>query len=215
MDDQIKLLIVDDHAVVREGIRALISSRTSMQILGEAENGAEAVQKAILLKPNVILMDLVMPGKDGIQAIKEIKNELPDVRILVLTSFAEDDKVFPAIKAGAAGYLLKDSSPKELIQAIQDVFHGESSLHPMIARKLIQELHKPSDLPPASEPLTAREAEVLRFVAQGFSNQDIAARLNISEWTVRTHISNILSKLHLANRTQATLYAIKEGLINS
>ncbi len=164
------------------------------------------------MKPDVILMDLMMPRKTGIEAIEEIKRENPQARILVLTSFSDDDKVFSAIKAGALGYLLKETSPDDLVHAIRDVYHGESSLHPAIARKLIRELNRPTTLPPSDEPLTEREAEVLVLVARGLSNQDIADRLVISERTVRTHVSNILSKLHLANRTQAALYALKEGL---
>ena len=153
-----------------------------------------------------------MPRKSGIEAIEEIKAENPNARILVLTSFSDDDKVFAAIKAGALGYLLKETSSQDLLQAIVDVHHGESSLHPAIARKLIRELNRPTSLPPSEEPLTEREAEVLVLVARGLSNQDIADKLIISERTVRTHVSNILSKLHLANRTQAALYALKEGL---
>jgi NarL family two-component system response regulator LiaR len=164
------------------------------------------------LQPDVIVLDLMMPELDGLAAITRIKAENPQARILVVTSFAEDDKVFPAIKAGALGYLLKDSPPEMLLQAIQDVYRGESSLHPTIARKLIRELNQPSALPPTEDPLTKRELEVLKLVARGLSNQDIAEQIVVSEGTVRIHISNILSKLHLANRTQAALYALKEGL---
>lgn len=207
----VRVLISDDHAIVREGLRALITSEPGMEVIGEAVDGVEAVQKARELRPDVILLDLQMPRKNGIEAIEEIKAENPEAHILVLTSFAEDEKVFPAIKAGALGYLLKDSSPQELLEAIRDTHRGESSLHPAIARKLIRELNRPSDLPPAEEPLTEREVEVLRLVAQGLSNQAIAEQLFISERTVRTHVGNILDKLHLANRTQAALYAVREG----
>jgi NarL family two-component system response regulator LiaR len=212
MTETIHILIADDHAVVREGLRALIDTERGMELVGEAADGVEAVLQARSLQPDVILLDLVMPRKDGIEAIGEIKGENPEARILVLTSFAEDDKVFPAIKAGALGYLLKDSSPQELLQAIREVYRGESSLHPTIARKLVRELSQPSDLPATEEPLTEREVEVLGLVARGLSNQEIADRLVVSERTVRTHVSNILGKLHLANRTQAALYAVREGL---
>lgn len=210
--DTISVLIVDDHAIVREGLRALIATEPGIDVAGEAGDGDEAVRKVDALAPDVILMDLLMPRKGGIAAIEEIKGEHPDAKILVLTSFAEDDKVFPAIKAGALGYLLKDSSPDELLASIRDVYRGEASLHPAIARKLIRELNRPNDLPSTEDPLTVREVEVLGLVAKGLSNQEIAERLIVSERTVRTHVSNILDKLHLANRTQAALYALREGL---
>ena len=214
MNERIRVLIADDHHVVRGGIRALLETEDDIDVIDEAADGVETVLKTRSLNPDVILMDLMMPRKTGIEAIEEIKQEDPDARILVLTSYSDDEKVFAAIKAGALGYLLKETSTKELLQAIHDVYRGESSLHPAIARKLIRELNRPSNLPPADEPLTEREIEVLIFVARGYSNQDIANALFISERTVRTHVSNILSKLHLANRTQAALYALKEGLTN-
>ncbi|MDH3676073.1 MAG: response regulator transcription factor [Anaerolineae bacterium] len=212
MTETIRVLIAEDHAVVREGLRLLISSELGMEVVGQAADGVEAVQMTRSLQPDVILLDLVMPRKNGIETIDEIKQEFPAARILVLTSFAEDDKVFPAIKAGAQGYLLKDSSPQELLQGIRDTYQGEVSLHPVIARKLYREINRPSDLPLAEEPLTAREMEVLKLIAQGLSNQTIAEKLVISERTVRTHVGHILNKLHLANRTQAALYAFREGL---
>ena len=214
MNERIRVLIADDHHVVRGGIRALLETEEDIDVIDEAADGVETVLKTRSLNPDVILMDLMMPRKTGIEAIEEITQEDPDARILVLTSYSDDEKVFAAIKAGALGYLLKETSTKELLQAIHDVYRGESSLHPAIARKLIRELNRPSNLPPADEPLTEREIEVLIFVARGYSNQDIANALFISERTVRTHVSNILSKLHLANRTQAALYALKEGLTN-
>jgi NarL family two-component system response regulator LiaR len=212
VNNVIRVLIVDDHAVVREGLRALIETQPDMTLVGEARNGAEAVQKTDELEPDVVLMDLVMPHKDGIKATAEIQQAQPDVRVLVLTSFAEDDKVFPAIKAGAMGYMLKDASPLELLAGIRDVYRGEPTMHPTVARKLIREIKQPTKLPPTPEPLSEREGEVLALVARGLSNQEIADRLYISEKTVRTHVSNILGKLHLANRTQAALYALREGI---
>ena len=208
----IRVLIADDHAIVREGLRTLINSKPGMELAGEAANGKEAVEKARLLKPDVILIDLVMPILDGQEAIYQIKETDPEARILVLTSFAEDEKVFPAIKSGALGYLLKDSSPSQLVTAIEDVYQGNPSLHPSIARKLFNEVNQPSNLPPTEHPLTEREVEVLKLVAQGMTDQEIAKWLTISRWTVQTHVRNILMKLHLANRTQAALFALREGL---
>lgn len=213
--NEIRVLIADDHAIVCEGLRTLITNTQGMVLVDEAVNGLEAVQKARLQKPDVILIDLIMPVMDGLEAIREIIKENHEARILVLTSYAEDAQVFSAIKSGALGYLLKDSLPEQLIQAIRDVHEGRSSLHPSIAYKLIRELKHPSaDLPPTHNPLTAREVEVLKLIAQGFSNLEIAERLTISEWTVITHLRNILSKLHLANRTQAALYALREKLVD-
>ncbi len=212
MGDRVKVLIADDHAIVREGLRTLIDSEEGLMLVGEAADGIEAVSKARRLKPDVILMDLVMPRKGGLDAIREIKREAPEVGILVLTSFGEKDKVFPAIKAGALGYLLKDTSPDQLLQAIFDVHLGRAPLQPSIALKLIGEIREPPEVPPAEHSLTPREVTVLKLVARGLTNQEIADELIISEWTVRTHVSNILQKLHVVNRTQATLYALREGL---
>jgi len=212
MTNSISVLIVDDQIIVRKGIRALLTTEPGLQVVGEAATGVDAVREAARLNPDVIVMDLVMPEMDGIEAISQITAQHPTIRILVLTSFAADDKVFPAIKAGALGYLLKDSSPEELVQAIRQVHRGESSLHPAIARKLLQELARPPQHMQTLEPLTEREVTVLRLIARGLSNQEIADDLVISEATVRTHVSNILSKLHLASRTQAALFALREGL---
>jgi len=214
MSQAIRVLIVDDHTIVRKGIRALLAEIEGIEVVGEADNGQEAIAQADTLHPDVILMDLAMPKMDGIEATRQIKASQPESRILVMTSFAADDKVFPAIKAGALGYLLKESAPEDLVQAIRQIHRGESSLHPTIARKVLQEITHSADRPPTPDPLTEREAEVLRLVAQGLSNQDIARKLNISDPTVRTHVSNILSKLHLATRIQAALYALREGLVS-
>jgi len=212
MTDTIRVLVADDHAIVRKGIAALLATVTDIEVAGEACDGGQAIAEAQRLAPDVILMDLVMPGVDGISAIREITRVRPGARILVLTSFAADDKVFPAIKAGALGYLLKDSTPGELEQAIRDVHRGMSSLHPTVARKVLQELTRPATRPETGEALTQRELEVLRLVALGRNNRAIGEELVISEATVRTHVSNILAKLHLASRTQAALYALREGL---
>ena len=208
----IRLMVVDDHAIIRKGIRAVLELVPDMELVAEAANGLQAVEQDKLLQPDVILMDLVMPEVDGIEAIRRIKLDRPSARILVLTTFAGEDLVFPAIKAGALGYHLKDSSPEVLIEAIREVYRGEASLHPVIARKVLHEISSPSEKPPTADPLTPRELEVLNLLAQGDENREIAEKLVISEATARTHVSNIISKLHLASRTQAALYALKEGL---
>jgi NarL family two-component system response regulator LiaR len=208
----IRVLIVDDHAIVRKGINALLSTEPDFQVIGEATNGVEAVSQAEALHPDVVLMDLVMPKMDGIEATRRITAQPGKVRVLVLTSFAADDKVFPAIKAGALGYLLKDSGPDELVRAIRQVHRGEPSLEPTIASKVLYELAHPPKAQLTADPLTVRELEVLRLIAQGRSNREIADELVITEMTVRAHVSNVLGKLHLASRTQAALFALREGL---
>jgi len=210
---KIRVFLADDHAVVRKGLETLIDTRDDMEVVGVASDGEEAVQQVAQLQPDVILLDIQMPRKTGVEAIGLIKAANPDARILVLTSFSEDETVFGAIRAGALGYVLKDSLPRELIQAIRNVHEGRSFLHPDIALRVIQELSRPqANRPLTEEPLTEREVEVLKLVARGLSNQTIAEMLVVSERTVRTHISNILGKLHLANRTQAALYALRQGL---
>lgn len=208
----IRILIVDDHIVVRKGIRALLATEAGLDVIGEAENGSQAVEMYSELTPDLLLLDLLMPKMTGIQAIKKIREKHPDAKILVLTSFAADDQVFPAIKAGALGYLLKDTDPEDLVTAINQVYQGESFLSPAIARKVLEEVFQSSGKPLSPDPLTKREIEVLQVLAKGKSNRDIASFLSISETTVRTHVSNILSKLHLASRTEAALYALKEGV---
>ncbi len=208
----IKLLVVDDQSIVRKGICALLEQVDDIDVIGEASDGEEAVAQAKLLHPDVILMDLVMPKMDGITAIKNIMAAQPGMRIMALTSFVAEDKVFPAIKAGAMGYLLKDSEPEALIVAIRDLNRGEPSLHPTVAKMVLEELSQPARQPLTPDPLTDREEDVVRLVAQGLSNRQIADHLIIGEATVRTHVGNILNKLHLANRVQATLYALRVGL---
>lgn len=212
MAEKIRVLLVDDHAIVRKGIAALLATESDFEVVGEASDGAEAVAKAQALRPDVVLMDLVMPKIDGIEATRQITSQVDGVRVLVLTSFVADDKVFPAIKAGALGYLLKDSGPLELLQSIRQVYRGLPSLDPSVASKVLFELAHPSKLQPTTDPLTGRELEVLRLVAQGCSNREIAEKLVIAELTVSTHVSNVLGKLHLASRTQAALFALREGL---
>jgi len=211
-DKAIRVLVVDDHAIIRKGVKAVLDLVPDIELVGEAENGKLAIEMDLNLKPDVILMDLMMPEMDGIACIREIKAHRPKARILVLTNFAGEDMIFPAIKAGAMGYHLKDSSPETLEEAIRQVFRGEPSLHPLIATKVLEELHTPSDDQETDEILTRRELEVLTLIAQGLENREIAKQLVVSEATVRTHVSNILGKLHLASRTQAALYALREGL---
>ena len=210
-EETIKLLVVDDHRVVRSGIKALVQTEPSLEIVGEASDGREAVVKAGSTEPDVILMDLVMPKKDGVEATKEIKKDVKGAEILVLTSFTEEERVIEAIKAGASGYLIKDASPSELIQAIKDVYEGESSLDPKVASTFFRSVQ--DDTQDKTEKITGREMEVLELLAEGLPNDDIAERLYISERTVRSHVSKILSKLNLDNRTQAALYAVRHGIV--
>lgn len=211
MSESIRILIVDDHPIMRQGLQAVIDGAPGMELVGEASDGPQAVLQARSLQPDVILMDLMTSDKGGIQAIHEIVSETPEARILILSACARHDKVTAAIQAGAVGYLLHDVSPQELPRAIRNVYLGRSSLHPSIARMLIQKIKQP-DVSLDDELLTAREVQVLRLVAQGLSNQEISEQLAISEWTVATHVSHVLEKLHLPNRTKAALYAIREGL---
>ena len=213
MDGLIKIIIADDHPLIRQGLRVVIEAQPDMELVAEASNGEQAIQQALALKPDIVIMDLQMPVKDGLAATREIAQTNPQVQVLILTSFPDDDNVYTAIKAGAMGFLLKDSSAEYLLDAIRTVSRGESVLHPTIARKLMQEIRQPPRLPPTTEPLTSREVEVLGCLTQGMANQQIARQLSISVRTVSTHVRNILDKLHLANRTQAALYALDQGIV--
>ena len=209
--DKIGVLIVDDHTVVREGLRSLLELQEDIEVVGEAANGQEAIDQTNRLLPDVVLMDLVMPEIDGIEATRRIKAISPSTQVIVLTSFSDNEQVFPAIKAGALSYLLKNVSPSDLVRAIQAAFRGEAQLDPEIAKKLMEEVSAGSKQPTA-EGLTERELDVLQLIAKGQSNRAIGEELVISEKTVKTHVSNILSKLHLADRTQAAIYALKAGI---
>jgi NarL family two-component system response regulator LiaR len=208
----IKVFVVDDHAVVRSGITALLSSESDLEVVGQAGSGKSALQPVAELKPDVILLDLEMPGMSGVEAIPKLLEQSEASRILILTSFTTDDKVFPAIKAGADGYLLKDSDPSELVVAIRDVAAGHSRLDPKIAKKVLAEIAEPANRPVTADPLTPRELDVLQLMAMGLGNAEIADELTLSLSTVRNHVSSILNKLHLANRTQAALYALRKGI---
>lgn len=213
MMDKISVLIVDDHGVVRQGLRTYLELLDDIEIVAEAENGVEAVVLVRQYNPDIVLMDLVMPEMDGIEATHQVLEVSPTTKVIVLTSFAEDELVFPAIEAGAIGYLLKDVDPQDLHHVIQAVHRGETQLHPDITKKLIDRVtasQKGADTVPGD--LTPRELEVLALIAQGQSNREIAATLTISEKTVKTHVGNILSKLHLSDRTQAAIYAHKHSL---
>ncbi len=208
----IRILIADDHAIVRRGIKALLAQTEDVQVVGEAVNGLDAFTLSKQLNPDVILMDLSMPIMDGIEATRLVTALQPHVQVLVLTSFVHDDKVFPAIKAGAMGYLLKESEPSELIRSIYQISQGQPSLDFRIAQKVMQEIQEKPAARPTPDPLTPREIDVLHLLAKGLSNQEIADKLVVAEVTIRTHISHLLVKLHLANKIQATLYALREGI---
>lgn len=213
--EKIKVLIVDDHQVVRQGLRTFLELQEDVLVVGEAGDGQTAVEMVRQLNPHVVLMDLVMPRLDGISATRQVKSLGVDVKVIALTSFTEDDKVFPAIQAGASSYLLKDVSPDDLVDAIRAAHRGEARLHPDIARKLMEQVahQTPSPRAPQMDDLTERERDVINLVAQGRSNQEIAQSLVISEKTVKTHVSNILGKLQLEDRTQLAIYAIRNGMV--
>jgi two-component system, NarL family, response regulator LiaR len=208
----IRVLLVDDHQIVRKGLRALLETEPDIAVVGEAGSGRQAIALARELNPDVILMDLVMQETDGVEATRTILQHDRNAHVLVLTSYGSDNKVFSAIKAGALGFLLKDTRPEELIEAVRAAARGHSALDPGVARRLLREITHENAAGAGAEPLTQREEDVLRLVAKGFTNERIAQDLFISEATVRTHVGNILGKLDLSNRTQAALYALRTGL---
>jgi len=209
--EPIQVLLVDDHAVVRRGLSAFLATYPEITVVGEASSGAEGIALAARLLPDVVLMDLLMSGMDGIEATRRIRAAVPSAQVIVLTSYSEDERIFPAIKAGALSYLLKDVSPEDLVRAIKAARRGDATLHPSVAARLMRELT--SAHTSRLDELTEREREVLACIAHGMSNADIAARLTIGERTVKTHVSNILAKLHLQDRTQAALLALRERLV--
>jgi len=210
--NRIRLLVVDDQTVVREGLAAILANYPDIEVIGQAADGNQALEIIKQAKPNVVLLDMVMPGLDGLATIPKIRESAPNARILVVTGFAESDRVYQAIKAGALGYILKDATREQLVQAIRDVAQGRASLQPSIAVKLIQEINHPSELLYTADPLTRRELETIRLIARGLSNQEIATELFVNERTIAKYVSSILDKLQLANRTQAALYALREGI---
>jgi NarL family two-component system response regulator LiaR len=210
--DAIRILVVDDHAVVREGLRAFLELQEEFEVVGEAGDGAEAVELAERLRPDVVLMDLVMPGLDGVGAMQRLRERLPSSRVIVLTSFAEDDRLLPAIQAGAAGYLFKNAQPSELARAVRAAHAGEALLDPAVAARLVDAIAQAPDTEP-SEQLTPREREVLELIGRGLSNKLIARELEIAEKTVKAHVGHLLAKLGVTDRTQAALYAVRAGIV--
>ncbi len=212
MAEEIRVLVVDDHAVVREGLRTFLQLQEGIAVVGEAEDGEHAVREAERLRPDVILMDLVMPRLDGVAAMRELRRRLPASRVIVLTSFADDERLLPAIRAGAAGFLLKNVQPQELARAVRAAHAGEAMLDPGVAARLVEAIAQPAGEPPP-ERLTPREHEVLALIGRGFSNKRIARELGVAEKTVKTHVGHVLAKLGVSDRTQAALHAEREGLI--
>jgi NarL family two-component system response regulator LiaR len=219
-EKKISVLLVDDHAVVRQGLRMFINMQKDMEVVAEGSNGLEAVELSTRFAPDVVLLDLLMPQMDGVEATRKILEQNPQSKVLILSSFGEDDRVFPAIRAGACGYLLKDIQPRDLVQAIRETHLGKTQLHPDIAKRLMQAVSeeemiiekKPAPIPDELKELTEREREVLEYIAQGYTNREIAEKMVISEKTVKTHVSNLLDKLNLDDRTRAAIWALKHGL---
>jgi NarL family two-component system response regulator LiaR len=209
---KIRLLVVDDQTVVREGLAAILTNYSDIEVIGQAADGIQAVEIIKKEKPDVLLLDMMMPNQDGLTTIPKVREVSPNTRILVVTAYAENDLVYQAIKAGALGYILKDATRDQLLQAVRDVDQGRASLQPSIAVKLIQEINHPTELTYTADPLTRRELETIRLIARGLSNQEIAEKLVVNERTIAKYVSSILDKLQLANRTQAALYALREGI---
>jgi NarL family two-component system response regulator LiaR len=209
---KIRLLVVDDQTVVREGLAAILTNYSDIEVIGQAADGIQAVEIIKKEKPDVVLLDMMMPNQDGLTTIPKVREVSPNTRILVVTAYAENDLVYQAIKAGALGYILKDATRDQLLQAVRDVDQGRASLQPSIAVKLIQEINHPTELTYTADPLTRRELETIRLIARGLSNQEIAEKLVVNERTIAKYVSSILDKLQLANRTQAALYALREGI---
>jgi two-component system, NarL family, response regulator LiaR len=214
MSEKITVLLVDDHKMVRQGVRAFLQSQADIEVVAEADSGETAVALAAEHAPDVVLMDLVMPGMDGVTATRQVKAQSPRTQIIMLTSYHQDEHIFPAIRAGALSYLLKDIDPAALAEAVRQAAIGEAVLHPRVAARVVQELHgsRQESVNVFTE-LSEREMEVLRLIADGANNSSIAEQLVISEKTVKSHVSNILSKLHLADRTQAAVLAWREGVM--
>jgi NarL family two-component system response regulator LiaR len=210
--EPIRVLLVDDHAVVREGLRAYLELQDGIEVVGEAADGSEGVAAAERLRPDVILMDLVMPRLDGVGAMRELRRRLPSARVIVLTSFTDDAKLLPAVQAGAAGYLLKNAQPQEIARAVRTAHSGDALLDPHVAARLLDSIARPAGEAPG-QALTRREHEVLGLIGRGFSNKRIARELGIAEKTVKTHVGHVLAKLGVADRTQAALHAVRAGLV--
>ena len=214
MTEPVTVLLVDDHTIVRQGVRAYLDTQPDLQVVGEAGSGGEAIHMAAEQAPDVVLMDLLMPGMDGVEATRRLKHASPRSQVIVLTSYHQDEHIFPAIRAGALSYLLKDVGPADLAEAVRKAARGEAVLHPQVAARVVQEIQgAPRDAVNPFTDLSARELEVLKLIADGASNEQIAEQLVISEKTVKSHVSNILSKLHVADRTQAAVYAWREGVV--
>jgi NarL family two-component system response regulator LiaR len=209
---KIRILVTDDQTVVREGLVAILANYADIEVVGQASDGLQAMEIIRREKPDVVLLDMMMPNQDGLTTIPKIKESAPETKILVVTAFAENDLVYQAIKAGALGYILKDATRDQLLMAVRDVAQGRASLQPSIAVKLIQEINHPTESVYTADPLTRRELETIKLIARGLSNQEIADKLFVNERTVAKYVSSILDKLQLANRTQAALYALREGI---